>query len=452
MPQSTSQPHTRTPTLRGTKPRASLGDRIRQLRINRGMTQTELAGERFSKEYLSQIERGKTRPTDETVSWLAARLGVDSGFLESGVSTSDQDRAESIISRAEAAIESQQYTEAVEMLEAVVTSLGAARRPSSNCGRFSQRAGPACTSSEIRKAVAVLTRARVLAEDPVFTDVDRAEVLFRLGACRWNLSSIATASALFTEALDLAERSGLPCDRLRSNILGWRSRCHQRQRDWEAAREDVERALELAEALNDERTVAHHYFQASLIAERKGQWVLARSYAEKAKTIYERVADRVNEGKLLNNLGGLNFLLGKPDEAIAYLKDAFRVALEVGSDVDAAYAVSSLAQVHLRTNEVKLAEEHSRHAIELLDGRVEFIDEIGNAQLVLGRSLLEQDRLEEAAEMFDCAETSFEQLSSASHRAAAWVAKGDLAAKLGDDRKAAHLYRRAAESLQDFRF
>ena len=452
MPQSTSQPQTRTPTLRGTKPRASLGDRIRQLRINRGMTQTELAGERFSKEYLSQIERGKTRPTDETVSWLAARLGVDSGFLESGVSTSDQDRAESIISRAEAAIESQQYTEAVEMLEAVVTSLGAASAPALELRALLAEGWARMYVSELRKAVAVLTRARILAEDPVFTDVDRAEVLFRLGACRWNLSSIATASALFTEALDLAERSGLPCDRLRSNILGWRSRCHQRQRDWEAAREDVERALELAEAMNDERTVAHHYFQASLIAERKGQWVLARSYAEKAKTIYERVADRVNEGKLLNNLGGLNFLLGKPDEAIAYLKDAFRVALEVGSNVDAAYAVSSLAQVHLRTNEVKLAEEHSRHAIELLDGRVEFIDEIGNAQLVLGRALLEQDRLDEAAEMFDRAETSFEQLSSASHRAAAWVAKGDLAAKLGDDRNAAHLYRRAAESLQDFRF
>jgi tetratricopeptide (TPR) repeat protein len=452
MPQSTTQPQTRTPTQRGTKSRATLGDRIRQLRINRGMTQTELAGERFSKEYLSQIERSKTRPTDDTVSWLAARLGVDSGFLESGVSTSDQDRAESIISRAEAAIESQQYTEAVEMLEAVVTSLGAAQAPQLELRALLAEGWARMYVSELRKAVAVLTRARVLAEDPVFTDVDRAEVLFRLGACRWNLSSIATASALFTEALDLAERSGLPCDRLRSNILGWRSRCHQRQRDWEAAREDVERALELAEALNDERSVAHHYFQASLIAERKGQWVLARSYAEKAKTIYERVADRVNEGKLLNNLGGLNFLLGKPDEAIAYLKDAFRVALEVGSDVDAAYAVSSLAQVHLRTNEVKLAEEQSRHAIELLAGRVEFIDEIGNAQLVLGRSLLEQDRLEEAAEMFDCAETSFEQLSSASHRAAAWVAKGDLAAKLGDDRKAAHLYRRAAESLQDFRF
>ena len=43
--------------------RPTLGGRVRQLRIARGLTQTDLAGDRFSKEYVSQIERGKTRPT-----------------------------------------------------------------------------------------------------------------------------------------------------------------------------------------------------------------------------------------------------------------------------------------------------------------------------------------------------------------------------------------------------
>jgi DNA-binding XRE family transcriptional regulator len=43
-----------------------LGDRLRQLRVAAGMTQSDLAGERFSKEYVSQIERGKTRPTSDT--------------------------------------------------------------------------------------------------------------------------------------------------------------------------------------------------------------------------------------------------------------------------------------------------------------------------------------------------------------------------------------------------
>ncbi|HEY3069772.1 MAG TPA: tetratricopeptide repeat protein [Gaiellaceae bacterium] len=435
-----------------TATRTSLGDRVRQLRIAKGLTQTELAGERFSKEYVSQIERGKTRPTGETVEWLAARLGVDQSFLETGVSSSERERVESVIARAEAALESNSYQEAVDELSQLGSALETVAVPALQFRALLADSWGRMYVGEVREAISRLDAARQLAEAPSFSDVDRAEVLYRVGVCRYKLSSIATAVALLSESLDLAERSGLPADRLRSNALGWRSRCYRRQRDWEAAREDVERALELAEGLNDRRTVAHHYFQASLIAERTGHWVLARSYAERAKAQYEELADQANVGKLLNNLGGLNFQLGKPQEAIRHLKDAYRVLLDVGSEADAGYVVSSLAQVHLRTGESKLAEEQARHALELLGDRVDVLDETGNAQLVLGRALLEQDRLDEADEMFKAAEASFEQLSSVSHRAAAWVAQGDLAVRRGDDRHAAHLYRRAAEALQDFRF
>jgi tetratricopeptide (TPR) repeat protein len=432
--------------------RNSMGERVRQLRIARGLTQTELAGERFSKEYVSQIERGKTRPTGETVEWLASRLGVDPSFLETGVSSSERERVESVIARAEAAVESNQFEEAVADLDKLGVALTTVAVPALEFRAVLAESWARMSLGDVRAAIGLLERGRQLTESPSFSDVDRAEVLYRLGVCRYKLSSVATAVALFSESLDLSERSGLPADRLRSNALGWRSRCYRRQRDWEAAREDVERALELAEGLNDRRTVAHHYFQASLIAERTGHWVLARSYAERAKAQYEELADQANVGKLLNNLGGLNFQLGKPQEAIKHLKDAYRVLLEVGDDTDAGHVVSSLAQVHLRTGEPKLAEEQARHALELLGGRVDHLDEIGNAQLVLGRALLEQERLEEADTMFKDAEASFEQLSSVSHRAAAWIAQGDLAVRRGEDRGAAHLYRRAAEALQDFRF
>jgi tetratricopeptide (TPR) repeat protein len=438
-------------TRRTLSPRVALGDRVRQLRINRGMTQTELAGDRFSKEYVSQIERSKTRPTGETVEWLAARLGVDANFLELGVSSNALERVETLVSRAEAAIESHDYTEATTILGNVEAS-DLAASPELELRALLAESWAWMYSGEVRKSLGIVERARRVAESPAFSDVQRAEVLYRLGCCRVKLSSISTAVALYTEALQLAERSGLPCDRLRSHIFEWRSRCYQRQRDWEAAREDVERALELAEGLNDRETVAHVYFQASLVAERQGRYVLARSYAERAKALYEELADRRNAGNLLNNLGVFNFMLGKPDEAVEHFKDAFRVALEIGSDLNAAYAVSSMAQVHLRTGKVELAEEQARHALELLEGRDEVIEETGNAQLVLGRSLLEQGRLDEAEETFKLAEASLSQLSSASHRAAAWVAQGDLAARRGDDRAAAQQYRNAAEALQDFRF
>src|SRR5881398_4139749 len=90
-----------------------LGERLRQLRVAAGLTQTDLAGDRFSKEYISQIERGKTRPTTETVEWLALRLGVDAGFLASGVSADERAKAEAVLARADALLEEHRFAEAI---------------------------------------------------------------------------------------------------------------------------------------------------------------------------------------------------------------------------------------------------------------------------------------------------------------------------------------------------
>jgi len=428
---------------------STLGARVRQLRTAAGLTQDELAGERCSKEYVSQIERGKTRPTATTLEWISETLGVDVTYLETGQTWSEYAAVEAAVARAEAAVEGQHYEDAIETLSALRYSPDA---PELELRGLLAQSWANLYFGDVKQALELLASARAIAENEIFSDVERAEVLYRMGVCRYKLSSINSALMLLNEAMELASRSGLPCDRLRADILEWRSRCSRRQRDFEAAREDIELALELAQGLEDTLTVAHVMFQASLVAERSGNWVRARTLAEKAKDLYEQHGDRLNLGRMLNNLGGLNYLLGKPDDAISYLKRAFSVALEVGSDADAAQAVSSLAQVHLGAGDWSLAEEQARHALELLDGRPDFLDEIGNAQIVLGRALLEQQRLDEAEQAFAEGELSLSQLSSASHRAVAWTAQGDLASRRGDDSAAAALYRRAAEALQDVRF
>jgi tetratricopeptide (TPR) repeat protein len=417
-----------------------------------GLTQTDLAGDRFSKEYISQIERGKTRPTPETVEWLALRLGVDAGFLASGVSTDDRAKAEAILARAEALLQDHDFEgAAIQFAQALPAVLGTGAAEL-QVRVLNGEAMARAHTGDVRGALDLLAESRAIVEREDFTDLDRAEVLYRLGVCRYMLSSISTAVGLFNEALALAERSGLPCDQLRLNIFAGRSVCYRRQRDFEAAREDVERALELAEAMHDARALGQAYFQASVLAERDGHWVLARSYAEKAKAQYEELADRANVARLLNNLGGIEFLLGKPDQAIEHLKHAFSVAIEVDRREDAATAVSSLAQVHLRTGDAKRAEEQALHALEIMGEREDLTSEVGNARLVLGKALLEQGRYDEAETALAAAEDALSQLSSASHRAAAWIAQGDLANRRGDERRASVLYRQAAEALQDFRF
>ncbi|MEX0850895.1 MAG: tetratricopeptide repeat protein [Gaiellaceae bacterium] len=431
---------------------ARLGGRVRSLRMAAGLTQNELAEGRFSKEYISQIERGKTRPTDTTIAWLAARLGVDPAFLSDGVSTEERTKVETMLARAEALSEAHLYAEAIEAFREVEPLVDGTSAPALDFRMLMGEAWSLQQHGEVNPAIERLQRARDLAEGAQFSDVERADVLFRLAVCRYKLSSIGTAVALFSEALALAERSGLPCDLLRADILGWRSRCHRLQRDYVAAHEDVERALELAQDLGDRRAIANTYFQASLIAQRQGHWVLSRSYAQRAKDLYQELNDERNVGRLLLALGGLTLLLGDEEQAVEHLKASFSRALESDSPPDAAQALQGLARVHLNRGEYDEADELARKGLALLEGRDDYLHEVCPSQLVLGRALMERGRLDEAGDCFRAADAAAEQLASISHRTEAWVALGDLAARRGDDRESARLYRNAAEALQEIRF
>lgn len=357
---------------------------------------------------------------------------------------------EAKVAAAEQAVEESRWDDAVALLDGV--TVVPSHYPDLALRSLAARSWAQMYRGELDEALTLLKTAKHVTHRPGFNDLDRADVLFRIGCVRVKRGAHSRAVNDLSLALELCERSGRPCDRLRAEILQWRSRSYQHQRDFDAARTDVEHALELVEAVGDTRVAANVNFRLSVVNERGGEFLLARFYAEQAKELYEQCDDRANVGKLLNNLGGLNFLLGNPEDAIADLKQAISIGLDDPSCVDAAYAISSLAQVHLRTGDPVLAEPQARHALELLTGREDALDEIGNVQLVLGRSLLEQGRLEEAAQWFTAAEETFARFESASLLAAAWVAQGDLALANSDSDSAAGLFRRAAESLQDFNF
>ena len=247
----------------------------------------------------------------------------------------------------------------------------------------------------------------------------------------------------------------MPSDQLRSNILSWRSRCWRRQRDYEAAREDIERALQLAEDANDPRTIGAAYFQASLVADREGHWVLARNYAEKARARVrgalrqgprrpaheqprrpqlparqDRRGDRPPQGGIRHRPRHRPRRRCRAGRVVARADPPAHRQHRAGRGAGASRAARSSTPPATRTTSTRSGTRSSCSVARCSS-----------------RTGSTRPRPRSHA-----AEASFDQLGSASHRAAAWVARGDLAARRGDDRLAAHLYRTAAEALQDVRF
>src|SRR5204862_3826951 len=168
MPRISVTDQTRSPA---TPAGARLGGRLRQLRVGAGLTQSDLPGDRFSKEYVSQIERGKTRPTHETIEWLAARLGVDTTFLEKGVSADERSRVEAMLARAEALTNAHRYDEAIEELENSRTAVLATGAAELEQRSLMAEAWARMERGEVRPAIQLLERCRTIAEGPGFSDV-----------------------------------------------------------------------------------------------------------------------------------------------------------------------------------------------------------------------------------------------------------------------------------------
>lgn len=62
----------------------TIGRRVQQLRVRRGMTQKQLAEPVYTPAYISTLEAGRVRPSDDALRYLADRLGVEFDELATG--------------------------------------------------------------------------------------------------------------------------------------------------------------------------------------------------------------------------------------------------------------------------------------------------------------------------------------------------------------------------------
>ena len=179
---------------------------------------------------------------------------------------------------AEQAVEESRWDDAVALLDEV--NVIPSQFPDLALRCLAARSWAQMYRGELDEALTLLKTAKEVAHRPGFNDLDRADVLFRIGCVRVKRGAHSRAINDLSLALELCERSGRSCDPLRAEILQWRSRSYEQQRDFDAARADAEFALELVEPVGDARVAAHVNFRLSVVNERGGEWLLARFYAE----------------------------------------------------------------------------------------------------------------------------------------------------------------------------
>src|SRR5205085_5143908 len=115
--------------------------RLRRLRLDRGMSQRELAGPGVSYAYISRIEAGQRRPSVKAIRTLARKLGISAQYLETGSMTTNEEDREIRLADAELRLRLGEEIAAAEdaLREVLQEARGAGDAESAKIGRASCR-------------------------------------------------------------------------------------------------------------------------------------------------------------------------------------------------------------------------------------------------------------------------------------------------------------------------
>src|SRR5438874_8132790 len=72
----------------------AIGQRLKRLRLDRGLSQRELAAPGVSYAYISRIEAGTRQPSVKALRRLAGKLGVTADYLETGAQLAPEEQRE----------------------------------------------------------------------------------------------------------------------------------------------------------------------------------------------------------------------------------------------------------------------------------------------------------------------------------------------------------------------
>lgn len=414
-------------------------DRVRELRLAAGLSQTALAGSAFSPSYISLIEAGHREPTDAALAVLAERLGTTVEYLKHGEDGPNEARARMELGFARLDLTNGDAESALRRANALDLS--------------------SVTSSVRVETLELLARCYDLLGDLEAATAILEPLLSEEKQLGHHLEAARLANALVVSYLqsgDLhrsievaeSELSALVADdltgsdehlRLGSTVL-W---AYVERGDLLYATHRASELIRLAESLGSPRGRGSVYWNAALVAQERRDYELAQRYTERALAL-------LSEGEADRDLPRLRLSYAwlllrsdppEPEAALVQLDMAAESLQVVGSAIDMAQLDGDRSRAHLLLDHAEEAERNARSAIERLGNGPRL--ESAFAHLELGDALHALGRGEEASNAYHWAADLLAMMSASRQSAEAWRELGDRYRTHGDIEAAARAYDQA---------
>jgi transcriptional regulator with XRE-family HTH domain len=420
---------------------STLGQRLRVLRNERGLSQADLAGDLVSASYVSLIESGKRLPERDVLQGLARRLAVSSAYLETGVAPEEITEQRLRLQFAEIALANGSNDEAFRLFSELAGSATAEVR----LGAIWGLARAEETRGNLHQAVTY--------RDALFEASRRGEpgapglLKLLIGRCRLyrDAGDFARSIEAGEEALKEVAELGLEGTEDEIKLASTLVAAYWARDDTFSAQHLANQVIERAERLASRGAQGNAYWNASLLAAARGQLNEALDLATKTLALISESSPDLNLAAMRVTYGWLLLQCEPPrlDEADESLAHAHAVLEDLSYGPQLALCETEIARSALLRHDYEQAVTVADRAARRFSG--DSPPERQNSLIVRGLALVMSGEPDAGAAEVVGAARSLEASGAHREAAQAWRELGEALLQQGRSQEAIEALRRAAD-------
>jgi transcriptional regulator with XRE-family HTH domain len=368
----------------------SIGERLRRLRLERKLSQRELASPGVSYAYISRIEAGARRPSVKALRQLAQKLAVSVEYLETGSDLRAVDERELRLADAELELrlanDPEKAEETLRMIleEAVVAG--------DNASEIRAKVALGLVAAHTGRNSEAVERLESAAESGGLSPARRPDIYATLGQSYAALGQLRRAVELFERCL--AEVTDEAPDDVASQVRfsTYLSYVLSDLGEFERAEAVIDDALTRAADVGDAYTRVRLYWSLARVNELRSEPAIALDYARRAIALLEVTDDTLHLARAHLMCGSIMNMQGKTDDAGAQFDAAERLFGPRPEPLDLANLRTDQAKRAALLGQPEQAEPLAREAVDVLGD--EKPTERGVALGVLAEALARQGKAE----------------------------------------------------------
>jgi tetratricopeptide (TPR) repeat protein len=361
-----------------------VGEKIRQKRKQMGLTMKELAGERVTAAQISAVEKGKCKPSQGLMNYIAERLGVDAEYFTQSDEERYRNSFEELSAESLRLLEKNCCSEAIEYIDRIKDSLN--YLDDRQKGSYYYIKGNGYYKEQMYKEafdnyIKAMTYYSKTKDMEIISDI-----YIKTGNCLYNTEQYDIALSYYIGASKYISEK-IKNDTV-ARILFDISLCYTKLKRYNLARESIVRCMDY---INSNKVTDRQKFIAGLdmvngiIDMEINKEKLSIDNFIKAFEKYKNENNVVGMGRAANNTGIWYAENGDYERAISYFYDAIKYGTETKDSILSDYYVN-LAETYKdsgdsdkameiinKAEEIMLEESNSGGLIDIMLTKLDFI-------------------------------------------------------------------------------